>query len=519
MSYSAASVILQAVRFAADADIQSLQHCIACHLDVLTIELTLRIVLSYLPESTNPSLYTDFLQELTDNNPNPLDDTELGKKALNEPVSKEEASRQVRALRLLSLSSSSLPDFELADIFTRFLLIRAHRIDTETGSLPLVQTLLEPFLDSSDYLRTWLISTLLPLLRLEYEYYPHVLRSHSLDEFEMLEPSTAIDTLLSGATKGGDRHDLDIGRDLRGLVGPWMYGETHQKRRKLEIEGQVKGIPSSSSSSKGRATASTLEAGWAKVNEWILDLSLRNFEQAVHVVENWDGPKDIDYGGWNDENEEVDDAYLEVSTLYYTQTGLATMYATNNASLQIIEGMYTILSRITHLLNLPRPPSLRFEDEASDSHTISSEFLDTLYPFHILENALLNHSNPITSPSKSSISLSYLILRSAYILHSIGHTLSYKRIANLSLFNNLEDQRAELKRVLHTAVGSKIMDAQAWASIRPKLLWLRDWSSFTRVTLGKIGNMSCGVFHQVDHVDFETEILGALLNAGRKRTR
>ena len=518
MSRSAAFIIIKAVRFATDTDIQALQRLTACHLDILTTELTLRILLSYLPESTDPNLHTSFLQDLIGNNFNPLDDSGPAN-TVDEEVSEEEARRQVRALNILSLNCSSLDDIDPLDIFTRFLLIRAHRIDTETGCLPLVQTLLEPFLDHSEYLRTWFISTLLPLLRLEYEYYPHVVRSYRLEEFEKLEGGTAIETLLSADTKqDGERHNSNASRDLKGLVGPWMYGETHRKRQKLEAEGQTEG--NCSSPVKSRTTALAPESwtlGWAKVNDWIFNLSLRSYDEVVHLVGNWDGPGDVDYGGWDDGDQTIDDITLEKSTLHYAQTGLATMYATDNVSLHIIEGMYTILNRSTEMLDLPRLPGLQFEDAAPDSYSLPAEFFDNLYPSHILWNALLNESNPLTSPSKSSTSLSHLILCSTGILCSIGHPLSYRRVANLSLFSNSDDQNTELRKVLHTAAGSKIIDKEKWASLRPKLLWLRNWGHITRNTAHAAEVSSHGIFHHINLSDFETEILGAFLTAGRTK--
>ena len=515
MNLSPARILLQAIRFVTDIDIQALQHLTACHLDVLTVELVLRIILSYLPESTDPKLYTGFLQDLIDHNLNSLDDTRLGN-TVHDTVSEKEARRQVRALHLLPLSNSLLLDLDLTDNFTRFLLIRAHRIDAETGSLPLVQTLLEPFLDHSEHLRTWVISILLPLLRLEYEYYPHLIRSYTLTEFEKLEGEGAITLLLSAAVQQDeDGRGLNFSRDIKGLVGPWMYGETRRKRRKLEIEGRNEENPTPPH--KIKTIPSVLEVrstGWANVNDWILNQSVRNYERAVHIMENWDGPGDVDYGGWDDEGEKVDGISMEKSALLYAQTGLATMYATSNASFQVIEGMYTILSRITQLLDLPSPPSLQFEDAASNLHGISVEYFETLYPSHISQTALLLDSNPITRPSKLSAKLSFLILLSARILHSLNYPLNYKKIASLSLFGNSEDQRTELKKILHAVAASRTMDEKSWAGMRPRLLWLRGWNYNTGTTAQVNLDLSHGLFHNVNGSDFETEILEALLNSG-----
>ena len=61
---SSAQCILLAVHYASEANIRTLHAFTPQRLDVLSPELVLRIVLSYLPETTDPSLYTTYVREV-----------------------------------------------------------------------------------------------------------------------------------------------------------------------------------------------------------------------------------------------------------------------------------------------------------------------------------------------------------------------------------------------------------------------------------------------------------------------
>ena len=510
MAVSAAHIVLEAVRLVTEAEVDGLRQLTARHVDVLKPELTLRIILSYLPESTDPSLYTGFLRDLVVGNLNALDEIEPPT-ALGDDLSEDEAQRRVRGLHLLPLSDPPVLYGEPLDMFTKFLLNRAHRIDAETGSLPLVQNLLEPFLDHSEYLSVWIISTLLPLLRLDYEYYPQRAPAYSLESFERLEGSIAIYTLLSeAARRNDDQRIVEIGRDLRGLVGPWMYGENHRKRRKINIEQESSQLPVSMPE-KSLLPIST----WSEVNSWLLDLSLRDYPRVVHAIEQWDGPGDVDYGGWGDEAEARDTEALQEAKLSYSQTGLATFYATNDASSQTFEGMHNVLDRVTDLMKLPGLPGLQSEGAASDMFAIPSDFYVTLNRSDLVYDLLLTKSNPITVPSKASTELAHLLLTSAHILDSFGYPIACKRLADFSLFGSAQDQKNELKRVLHALHGKHIRDEGSWATIRQQLRWLRCWRAL-EINVESHQDFNHGVFSQIDEVELEIEILKAFLVASRK---
>lgn len=503
-------MILAAVRHASNADIPALRQLLEWP-DALKLELTLRILLTFLPEGTEPGLYVDFLRELSD----PLPDFEglITSSFPEHPehdISEDEARVRVRRLRLTPLPNPKAQYNQDTDSLTLFLLNQAHKVDAETGSLDLVCQLLEPFFNHSEVLQTWMMSNLLPLLRLTYEYYPQSGISHSLEDFERLDGSIAIQSLLSKAAQRNDQRDTrEVGRDLRGLVGPWMYGETTRKRRKLSHGKRRRSLMTANRATEDESPAEEeqLSSDWSHVNEWILDLGLRDFPRAVDAMTQWDGPNDVDYGDWVAGTQPVDEEEARVQTRRYSQAGLAALYATNDSSLETIIGSHRVLLQIARLVGLDEPPDLKRSDTPTNSG-ISREYLDSLSPAHILYNALLRSQNPLTMPTLSAVSLFNLILASCYKLLNLGNVKTSRSVAELSLFGTQADQVTELKKTLYALKAEK-MDEKLWASIRRQVLWLRNWEHASNEL-----EEPRGVFSKVAKNDLEIELLRAMLEGG-----
>lgn len=502
--------ILAAVRHASNADIPGLRQLLGWP-DAPKLELTLRILLTFLPEGTEPGLYVDYLRNLSDAQSNP--EGYITPSFPEHPVqdlTEDEARIRVRRLRLTPLLDPKAHYDQETDPLTLFLLHQAHKIDVETGSLDLVCQLLEPFFNHSEVLRTWMMSNLLPLLRLDYEYYPHSGTSRSLEDFERLDGSIAVQSLLSKAAQRNDQRDTrEVGRDLRGLVGPWMYGETTRKRRKLSH-----GRRRQSLITVVRATEDELPAeeekrssDWSHVNEWLLNLGLRDFPRAVDAMTQWDGPCDVDYGDWGAGIQPADEDELRVQTRRYSQAGLAALYATNDSSLETIIGSHRVLLQIARLVKLDEPPDLKRSD-APIASGISWEYLDSLSPAHLLHNALLRSQNPLTSPTVPAVSLFNLVLASCYKLLNLGNIKTSRSVAELALFGTEADQVAELKKTLYTLKAEK-MDEKLWASIRRQMLWLRNWEHQLNEQ-----EEPRGVFSKIAKIDLEVELLRAILEGG-----
>lgn len=517
MVSSAAHIILDAVQLASEAEIKGLRQLTARHPDILKLEIVLRILLTYLPESLEPAFYTSFLSDLIGGNLNVIDEEEPALGANND-LSETEARHRVRSLRLLPLSGFQLPIDGSVDDLTRFLFLRAHRIDAEIGSLPLLQSLLEPFLEHSEYLRTWAVSILLPLLRFDYEYYPHRIPAYTLAEFEKLEGRNAVNKLLSEASQSKQgQPGSNIGRDLRGLVGPWLYGENVRKRRKLNMEAENGSDKAASSMDQSSLPEGEQKVqGWSYVYDWLLELALRDFPQIAATIEQWDGPKDVDYGGWDVGIQVDSEMEYQEATMRYGQAGLATLYSTSDSSSQTFDSMRLVLDRIAQSLDLPKPPGLTAADIASYRHSIPADYFGCLSPSHLFHDNLLVRSNPITTPSQESLELAYLLLISAVSLQVMQFSMAFNRIASLSLFETKLEQKAELRKLLHSLQTSQMRDEKRWKVIRSQLLSLRCRNVITEETASFHRGSCRGVFYQIDPVELDIEILKAFLTAGCK---
>ena len=521
MGPSPAHTILEVVQLATDADVEALRNLVAQHASRLQLELVLRILLTYLPESTDPSVYTEFLRDLVSGSLSALDGD--GTTSTPTPdISDAEARRRVRKLHLLPLSALPSLNTDAIDSFTAFLLNRAHRIDSETGALPLLQRLLEPFLDHSPCLRTWFVSTLLPLLRLDYEYYPHRAPAYSLEAFEDLQGRAAVDALLAEASQQTDEQqgtEVSSARDLRGLVGPWMYGDSQNKRRKLNkttetelAEKQIPGVYVQASDEEFRGK------GWGYVNDWLLGLSFRDFSRAVSTVEQWNGPGDVDYGGWIDgvSTTEEDEG---VGRTRYAQVGLAMVYSVRDTSVSTFEQAGSVLQRVSHILDLPDPMILWIEESASASpRSICAAYLDSLSPSYLAHDHLLRTPNPLTEPNQGSLELASLALRSSRILQTLGYSQSIKDSLIIAVFDTAVSQRNLLRKTIYAFRESKDHsgDDKAWEVFRRELLWLRDWGTSNQTKTKELGAKHLGLFCQIDSVELEVDILRALLAETRE---
>lgn len=512
-----ARVILQAVKLSSDAQIPSIRQLIVRHPDILKLELVLRILLTYLPESIEPESYLDLLRYLVQDDVGATVSNTQDSSELEYEFSDFEARERVRQLHLLPLAPLQHSDDKSVDAFTLFLLHRAFRIDAETGSIPLVAQLVEPFLGHSRYLRTWAVSILLPLLRLDYVYYPSDGPTYSLETFEKLNGNAGVQSLLSKAAQAKtEGSKTEVGRDIRGLVGPWICGQNLNKRRKMESSSWRRSSIGAQTVGKPNATDDELftTGSWSDVNEWLLELAIRDYAQAVQVVEQWDGPKDLDYGDWSDNSEELDNEASQVLQIQYGQAALSTIYATKSATLDTVVGSHRILRKISELPNLRLPPDLDNLD-VNMVDEISHEYLGSLSSSHLLHNALLRAHNPLTSPMIPAVSLLFFVLASSHILQSHDFSKSCRDLLDLAVFAGEGDQLTELRRLLHT-IQSTGRSQPSWDSIRHQVLWLHDWAYQASDSKSRASVQPRGLFCKVQLAAIENELLKAMLASSCK---
>ena len=500
---SRARTILEVVVHTANGDIPALTQLLTTS-SIVKLEHVLRILLTYLPEGTDPDTYTGFLQQLYER----YDQKEAPATHIGSPRdSKEDEARlKVRRLRLLPLAPPQIHFDQNADPLSIFLIHQAHKIDADTGSLDLVCRLLEPFVSHSEILRTWMISTLLPLLRLNYEYHPNSGSNLSIVEFEDLEGRIAVQTLLSQAAQKHGQDKVEAGRDLRGLIGPWMYGESSRKRRKLFHEDKREALVTFSAPARG-VPGEAEKSDWSYVNDWIVDLALRDFPQAVDAVVQWQGPGDVDYGEWGEEVIPVDTGRLSVERTQYAGAGLAAVYATHQASLETIIGSHRILQQVIALTELDEPPDLKRSDTVIESG-IPSGFLDKITEAQLLHNNLLLNHNSITQPSATAVGLLNIVLASTYKLLNLGSIKSCKDVLVAIVSGTEENHKGELRTVL-CKLKSEKLDDNGWGSVRRQILWLRNWEASKEPS-----RQPRGVFSKLPLIDIENELLRAMLDAG-----
>jgi hypothetical protein len=502
---SDAHAILFAVQLSINGDVTLLPALQAEFQHALTLELLLRILLTFLPESIAPARYTGVLQSLIDGSvPTPLSEADANLPAIEE-LSDREARKQVRRLRLLPLRYPAA-DESSADPLTQFLVHRAHRIDTESGIQPHILELLEPFLSTSQTIRKLAVATVLPLLRFNYEYHPDKEETLSLQLLESLDPRTAVNLLLSKAERrenGGD-----AARDLRGLVGPWMYGHGKSKRRKLDQEQQPDRRVSLNGGVPGPSGGDD-SCGWQDVNEWLLSLSLRDFSLLVETIQHWNGPADVDFGDYGILDEPFSEEEQTQLKQRYGQAALATIYATSEATPDAWAGSRRVLSIIASLFEfrLSSSANIRSDTDQLPSDVPDIDAFANLHRGLLFYNELLQPSNLFTTPTPESVSLLDAILISVHILRGFGYSIPSRDVAELCLFANRDEQLLRFQAVLE-GMTHGAASPRNWKLAREQLLWLRGWND--------IQDNPRGLFWRVPLDIFEKHILRAILTAKRE---
>ncbi|KAJ5629290.1 hypothetical protein N7528_002947 [Penicillium herquei] len=504
---SDAHAILLATNLCASGDIHSLPALQAQYPHCFPIERLLRIILTFLPESTEPSEYVGVLQELNGTAGTTSQDREIDTSAVKD-LSEVEARNRVRKLRLrpLKQDGEDEEEEELSDPFAQFLIRRANLIDTETSLQPLILNLVLPFYEQQPFIRTWLISSLLPALRLNYEYYPNREETISLDTLELMDDRTAVNVLLSMSDP--ERDNMDLVTNLRGLIGPWLYGSSRAKRRRLNEAAEQTSISFFEGDQKPKAADLV---GWEHVNEWLLSRSTVDHDSVVNAFVNWAGPGDVDLGGYGNREGRFSSESTKQLLDRYGQSGLSVVYAQPDSYSALLEGSFKILSRVAELLGLEECSYLSSND-ILPSVDFDTELISSSSRASLLQNALMRPQNPLTTPSPSSISFASAILLSLRVLTGLGHIISCRVAANICLHSTQEIQIAELQSVVASMVKQP-KSYQDWQKVRQDLLWLRDWQAEKSDNGWEEPSTHHGLFWQISRDTVETEILKALLGA------
>ncbi|CAN8095542.1 unnamed protein product [Discula destructiva] len=504
LALSAPKIVLLAVHVAAKADLDSLSFLAAHNGSVLRKELLLRILLTYLPETLKSQEYVSFVQEV-----------EAGEYAAHEhwdvdtsPVeqlSEEEAVKKVRKLHLLRLSGPDAPAEAEDDPLTLFLLRRAYKVDEEAGLLTQLPDLLAPFLDHSPYLRTWTVSVLLPLLRRNCEYYPQQSVPITLAEFEQLDDVAAVDILLSQT--GAQEDCTHVARDLRGLIGPWLYNDKRWQPNTNKADDEEHG------------SGEDFCPGWEQMLTWLISQAAINWNIAVEAIDHWHGPEDVDLGGyarmWMTEDKQQ---YLERR---YARAGLACAYLVPEATTEALTGAYTLALEVTKLMDDPLPPLQTASSNLSPVPDLGSTNIMFAKNVTFLRNNLLNENNVLTKPSELAVALLSALILSAFLSTRAGSAVSVRKAGELAMLQDEREQRTEFLKLIHTiSERGPSSDDKFWIKARNELLWLRDWGAEEEEEQGQgqevsDGWLCCGIFGRLEKEFIEVELLKTLLAHGR----
>ncbi|KAK3327723.1 Sec39 domain-containing protein [Cercophora scortea] len=495
-------LVLLAVHLAVRGDIQTLTALAARHGAILRKDLLLRILLTYLPETLQSAQYVDLIRHLDDGELPESDTAHIDCSAV-EGLAEEDARRKVKKLQLLPLAFPYAPEEAADDTTALFLLHRAYKVDEEAGLLDELPGLLKPFLDHSPCIRTLMISAILPLLRRNCEYHPQEPIAYTLSGFEQLPDRVAVNLLLSQT--GVRDEDLPlIGRDLRGLIGPWLFNERRwkNKRRDSTASNSKAGLDGDDETDEGVCP------GWEQFLQWLTTQPSKSWRVAVSAIEQWDGPGDIDLGGWgtlwfNDKEQ----AHLEQT---YARAALASAYLIPEASVAALEGAYSIVAKIAGLLD--QEPLAPLHESATTLPALAQHVTGAIASpknATYMRNSLLDASNTLTSPTKTSTALLRALILSAYLLTRTGSPCTLRRAGELALLQDEREQKAEATKFIHvlTSNGPKT-DDRFWATARNNILWLRDWGAGDASTPS---DHAKGIFGQLKREYLEAEILKGLL--------
>ena len=492
-------LVLLASHLTSRADIDSLSFLVSRHSGILRKDLVLRILLTYLPETVHSRAYVPFLQELASGNFVDYDPIDIDDAAVAD-LTEKEAIKKVQKLRLIPLTWEDGPKDLKDDTLALFLLLRARRVDEEAGLLSQLPDLLVPFFHNVPSLRPWMVSVVLPLLRRNYYYYPRSCTTHTLTQFRALSDSAAVALLLSET--GAKEEDMHlVGRDMRALIGPWLYDESRWEQA------------TSTEAGAAAATEALLCPGLEVVLNWLTTQASKNWKLALQVIEQWDGPVDIDLGDYADPWWTAE----QRSSLQrrYIRTAVACAYLIPDSTPEALMGAHQLLYRAAVLLHLDPPAPLQSTDSLFPTASqCGRDDLVSARATSYMRNGHLEGSNPLTNPDERSVRLLGALITSSFILSKAGISCSIRRAGDLLFLNDVRDQKSEASKFIH-AVASRGPkgDDTYWLHARRDLLWLWSWESLESLPASK--RTGKGIFGAVDRQFIETELLREILTATR----
>jgi hypothetical protein len=333
----------------------------------------------------------------------------------------------------------------------------------------------EKFIEDDADLRLWYETYLVPLLRLQYDFYPDAYDVVNLESIENLSGAGGISTLLQYAER--QRNPSVLARDLEQVVSPWVYGANRAKRRRLESQSENDAIE---------------ETPWEPVYDWLISLSMKTFDVAAKAYVEWSGP--------------VESSQSAGEAARYAQTGLAMIYGCPGASTDAHVICGQVLGKVAELAGLHQIDLSQAEPEIVLPENATKGLNET----DLLSHALTKRTNGFTRPSEFSVQLLAGLLNTAKILSGYGLAWTIGDLARTCVFGSERRHKDELRRLLqHIPLQTRrVID---WRSVRQRILYLRSWSTKQR----SVGSERSAFLSRLSLNYVETQILDALLKASQ----
>ncbi|KIW50076.1 hypothetical protein PV05_11697 [Exophiala xenobiotica] len=471
-----AHILLLAVHLTSDGDLQRLRALLDCRRGILSQTVAYRLVLSFYPvETPDQSTLIEFLKSFQDGNRQPTDSEDFKVDSSISTISRQDALRRCRTLRIQPVPNH-LPR-EKGSGQANFIIEWAKRLEALSGTLQPLTEFVERFVEHDPDLRHWYETYVVPVLRLQYEFYPDAEDIIGVRELEKMTAEGGVSTLLQYAERS--HNAADIARDLEYVVTPWVCGAQRAKRRRIDSLA---------------AETKVEETAWESVNSWLMNESLNDFEVAAKTFIGWNGPSDVE-------------APADAIVSRYAQTGLAIIYACPETSRDLLAISREVLTKVASLIGLAAPDST-----TTEPHIVLAEsFVKGLEEVDLLSSSLSRKTNPFTRASESSVQLLVGTLATSAALFELGLASSLGDVVRTSVFGSERRHKDELRRLLQQIPRLTRKEIN-WRSVRRQLLWFRTWSQYSEVQPDSPRPAYLG---RLTAEYLETQILYSFLTAGQ----
>jgi hypothetical protein len=223
----------------------------------------------------------------------------------------------------------------------------------------------------------------------------------------------------------------------------------------------------------------------------------------------WDGPTDIDLGGYDEGQVYLDEERQGQLERRYAQAAMASLYLAQGSNIETIQKAHSLLTRLCNLLGMESSPDLNTAVESLPQYSSTSPLPQESTTSILQEENILRTDNLATQPEEGAVRLLERFIFSAYLLSYLHHPISVRIVARMYLRNDSTEQFSLLQRLIHLLTSTTKKDAAQWKLIRSTILWLWNWDS----TNHEGDRHAQGILGKIEKKALEAEILKAFLES------